>query len=410
MDFLHKIGFTVLLYLLATKVSIASCRFKTANDLLASMKSRHPQLIENRATIEVSNRWIEVAEQRPNPKVQAQGVTGQEIEGDVDRLSVSLMHTFELGGKRDSRIGYATSRRKQLKASLRDSDENILVAAILKAYRLRQVIELIPVYEEAFETFSKILKIKLKRKSLSPEEQVEQETLALATSDYRLKVSKLLSEKINLGRHLSLFVGEKCEIRREVLPEKIELSLQFDETKEIDRYSRLQNAKMNLESAKMKLEVERSNAFPNLSLGPAFENENIAGRDYQTFGISLNMELPILNSNSGSKRQALADINRAKKLYENTRREASLDLEAWIEKYNALSNSLKAIGTRKDLEKKHLKIEKLFKRGMISTALIIETHRQLIEFANTRYEFELGVVEALWNIYKINGTLMNEKF
>ena len=41
--------------------------------------------------------------------------------------------------------------------------------------------------------------------------------------------------------------------------------------------------------------------------------------------------------------------------------------------------------------------------------MIIESHRQLIEFANTRNEFELGAAEALWNIYKINGTVFTEK-
>ena len=41
--------------------------------------------------------------------------------------------------------------------------------------------------------------------------------------------------------------------------------------------------------------------------------------------------------------------------------------------------------------------------------MVIESHRQLIEFAKTRYDFELDTVEALWNIYKINGTLFSEK-
>ena len=61
------------------------------------------------------------------------------------------------------------------------------------------------------------------------------------------------------------------------------------------------------------------------------------------------------------------------------------------------------------LKQKHNKIEKLFKRGVISSAMIIEAHRQLIEFTNTRFEFELGAVEALWNIYKIQGKLLNQK-
>ena len=392
-----------------TESSLASCDFKTPNDLLESFKTSHPQVIENNSSIKVSEKWIEVAKQRPNPEFQAQGMKGEEIDGDVDRISLSIMHIIELGGKRSSRIDFADSKRKQFKASVQDSNEDVLIDAILKAYRLRQVKELIPIYEEAYEAFNKILKVKLQRKSLSPEEQVEKETLVLATNDYRLKVSKLKSEKINLSRHLSFFVGKDCDLKQDSLPQKVDLTRSFNLKKETPNYSKLQVAINNLESAKMKLELERSKAYPDLNIGPAFETESINGKNYQSVGLSISMDLPILSTNSGSKSQALEQMNTARVRYKNIKREASLDLEAWIEKYNALGGSLKTIATREDLDKKHLKIEKLFKRGVISTAMIIESHRQLIEFANTRNEFELGAAEALWNIYKINGTVFTEK-
>ena len=389
--------------------SFAGCNFKTPNDLLENFKTRHPQVVENNSSVSVSKKWVEVARQRPNPEFQAQGMKGEEVDGDVDRVSLSVMHTIELGGKRSSRIDFADSKRKQFKASMQDSNEDVLIDAILKSYRLRQVKELIPIYEEAYGAFNKILKVKLKRKSLSPEEQVEKETLVLATNDYRLKVSKLKSEKINLSRHLSFFVGKDCDLKREALPRDVNLTEKFDLKKETPSYSKLQVAINDLEAAKLKLELERSNAYPNLKIGPAFETESINGKNYQSIGLSLSMDLPILSTNSGSKSQALEQMNTARVRFKNVKREASLDLEAWIEKYNALGSSLKTIATRDDLERKHLKIEKLFKRGVISTAMIIESHRQLIEFANTRNEFELGAAEALWNIYKINGTLFSEK-
>lgn len=392
-----------------TESSLASCDFKSPNELLESFKASHPQVLENNSSISVSEKWVEVAKQRPNPEFQAQGMKGEEIDGDVDRISLSVMHTIELGGKRTSRIDFADSKRKQFKASVQDSNEDVLIDAVLKAYRLRQVKELIPIYEEAYEAFNKILKVKLKRKSLSPEEQVEKETLVLATSDYRLKVSKLKSEKINLSRHLSFFVGEDCDLKQDSLPQNVDLARSFSLKKETPSYSKLQVAINNLETAKMKLELERSNAYPDLKVGPAFETETINGKNYQSIGLSISMDLPILSTNSGSKGQAFEQMNTARVRYKNIKREASLDLEAWIEKYNALGSSLKTIATREDLDKKHLKIERLFKRGVISTAMIIESHRQLIEFANTRNEFELGAAEALWNIYKINGTVFTEK-
>lgn len=400
--------------LLATIIALASrslvaCNLGSPNDLLESFKNYHPQVVENKASLGVSSKWVEVAKQRPNPEFQAQGAKGKEIDGDVERVNLSVMHTIELGNKRSSRIDFANSKRKQFKASIQDSNEDALIDGILKAYRLRQIKELIPIYEEAYGAFNKILKVKLKRKSLSPEEEVEKETLVLATNDYKLKVSKLRSEEINLNKHISFFLGKNCNLKKENLPRNVNLKKKFDLRVETPNYSKLKVAINNLESARNKLNLERSNAYPNLKIGPAFQTENVNGKNYQTIGLNLSMDLPVLSTNSGVKSQVLEQVNTAKARFINIKREASLDLEAWVEKYYAFGSSLRTIATRKDLEKKHQKIEKLFKRGVISTAMIIESHRQLIEFANTRYEFELGAAEALWNIYKINGTVLSEK-
>lgn len=263
-------------------------------------------------------------------------------------------------------------------------------------------------YEEAYSTLGKILNLKLKRSSLSPEEEVEKETLILVMNDYKLKVSKLESEKINISRHLSLYIEKDCLLNNKLLPKEINLVKKFDKNASFSKYSKLQKSISKLESAKMKLELEKSNTYPNLKLGPEFETEKTKGKSYQSIGLNISMELPLLNSNSGFKNQALEQIKSAEIEFNNRRKETAVDLESWIEKYYALAKNLRTITTNKELDRKHHKLDKLFKRGVISTALIIETHRQLIEYANTRFDFELGTVEALWNIYKINGTVFTE--
>jgi cobalt-zinc-cadmium efflux system outer membrane protein len=411
MKVLKKYAALVVVFVISSADVSAGCDLKTSDQLLESFKLNHPGVVENKALLKVSDKWVDIAKQRANPKLQAQAMRGEEIDGDFNRVNLSLMHTFELGSKRSSRINYADSRRKQMDVSVRGSNEDILIDAIMKAYRLRQVYELIPLYEEAHQALHEILKIKQRRRSLSPEEQVEKETLVLATNDYRLKVARLKSEKISLNRHLSYFIGENCRIPIKALPKvrEVDLLKEFEKSESTDHYSKIQIARKTIETATRKLELERSNAYPDLRLGPAFGTEHINGKNYQSFGLALSMDLPVLNTNSGLKRLSVEEINKAKLGYQNIHKEALLDLDTWIEKYQGLRDSLRTIATRDDLEKKHSKIERLFKRGVISTALVIESHRQLIEFANTRYEFELGAVEALWNIYKINGTVLNEK-
>lgn len=93
----------------------------------------------------------------------------------------------------------------------------------------------------------------------------------------------------------------------------------------------------------------------------------------------------------------------------NVEEDSKLELENWKLKYKNYSQSFKTLSGSQDLENKHHRIERLFERGIISTSMIIESHRQLIEFADTRFEFELGTVESLLNIYKLGGNLMDKE-
>ncbi|OUR95446.1 hypothetical protein A9Q84_16570 [Halobacteriovorax marinus] len=387
----------------------ATCNISSANEVLDLIKKNHPGINLNNSSKKAIMNTIDVAKQRPNPEFDADYMKGDSIDGDVTTTSLSIKHTFELGGKRDSRVDVAKKYIEVSNNKLKGSNEDIIIDSVVKAYRLRQIYELLPVYDEAFGALSKILKTKKSRKSLSPEEQVESETLVLATNDYLLKIARLNAEKTHLSRHLSFFLGKSCAIPMKALPRDVNLSQKFLGDSGYNRYSKLLAARNEVELASAKVALSNSKSLPDLKVGPAFENENINGRNFQSFGLVLSMDLPIFNTNKGGRAISNSELLTANMNLRNIEREASLDLQSWIDKYKAFSSSLKIITNRADLDRKHNRIEKLFKRGIISTAMVIESHRQLIEFANTRFEFELGAVEALWNIYKLNGTVLEKK-
>ena len=160
-----------------------------------------------------------------------------------------------------------------------------------------------------------------------------------------------------------------------------------------------------LDLAQANYELEKSNSYPDLKVGPTFEYEKLNVTNTKTVGIALTMDLPVFNVNGGGRAKAAKEIIVASSQFKNIQLESELDLESWISTYRTYKDSLLTIATKKELERKHTRIEALFKRGIISTSLVIESHRQLIEFSNTRFEFEIGAVEALWNIYKMKGQL-----
>ena len=404
-----KISLLVVLISMYTINTYAQCSFKSSNEILELVKKNHPSIVLNEAKGMALEATIEVAGQRPNPELDAESTIGDSIEGKIYRTSLSLKHTIELGGKRDSRINVATNTFKTGLAVAEFENQQTIIDTVIKLHRLRQVYELIPLYKESLDAFNKILKTIKKRKSLSPEQQVEGETLELAVNDYKLKISQLNSEKMDLTTHLSFFMGRNCIIPRSALPYTVNLSENFKSDLKIENYSKLKIARLALELAKSNFELEKSNSYPNLQIGPTYEYEKLNVSRTNTVGVALTMELPILNVNGGGRAKASKDVLSASLNLRNIKKESTLDIQSWVQKYNQYKDSLKTIANKEKLEEKHRKIESLFKRGIISTSLVIESHRQLIEFFNTRFEFENGATEALWNIYKLNGEIESKK-
>lgn len=400
---------TVSLFLfLSFEAQAVGCDLKTPNDILSLIKKNHPRFILNDAQNAALRESVGAAGQILNPELDVESSKGDSIDGDVYTTSVSLKHTFELGGKRSSRVDVAKSNVKIASSISRHDKQYTLVQIILKLHRLRQVYELIPLYEESLGAFNKILRAINKRRSLSPEQQVERETLGLATNDYKLKIAQLNFEKTNLSNNLTYYMGTKCIIPRNALPYNVNLDESFGQVAEDKGYAKLNIARGMLELAKAQLELEKSNSFPDLQIGPTYEHEKVNISQTNSFGLALTMDLPIFSLNGGAKAQAAKEVLKASINVRNAKSKTKLDYQSWVSKYNQYKTSLKAIAGRDELERKHQKIESLFRRGIISTSLVIESHRQLIDFSNTRFEFEEGITEALWNIYKINGTIDNK--
>ena len=61
-----------------------------------------------------------------------------------------------------------------------------------------------------------------------------------------------------------------------------------------------------------------------------------------------------------------------------------------------------------EINRKHKEIENLFDRGLISVSLLIEAHRQLIDFTKSKNDQELNAIEALARTYALDGRLFQE--
>ncbi|MCB0327098.1 MAG: TolC family protein [Bdellovibrionales bacterium] len=397
----------IILVGLITNITYAQehCDFNNPNALLTRVKETHPSVLEAKLRDQAKQHLTAVAKQRPNPTLDAEALFGNPNSQFASDTFFSLQHTIELGGKRSTRIQTAQAQIDKSELQQRQIQETAMIDTAVQIYRLRQIDELSKLYQEATEAFRGIRKRLRRLPSRSPEQQVEMDTLELASNAYEFELIQKEAEKDFIEKHLAYFVG--CRI----LPNSFPLPMQPRFPTEMSSYSdvthsvQVKSARQDLQIARARLEQEKAKKTPNLRVGPAIGYGRSQGSDSVLFGAALSMPLPLLNTNQGQRAYQDANVRTATLRLKNVEQEAILDLEIWKERYQRFYQSLQKSNARSIVEKKHKRIESLFRRGVVSTALVIEAHRQLIDFSQAQLLFELGAVEALWNIYRITGNL-----
>ncbi|MCB1196871.1 MAG: TolC family protein [Deltaproteobacteria bacterium] len=384
------------------------CDFKNANDLLNRIKENHPLVLEAELQSEAQLKLIDISKQRPNPNLDAEmlfGDTNSEFAADT---LFSLQHTFELGGKRSARIKSAEAQIQMSELQKRNVSESVVINTVMKLYQLQQLEKLTSLYNEAIETFQHMRKRLKRLPSLSPQQQIEMDTLELASSSYGFNVIQKKAERNAIERYLMYFSGCSSINKENILPSASVLISNTDMFTGVANSVQVLDAKQVLDIAQTQLAQENAKKTPNLSLGPAVGYGRSQGTDSLLFGAALSMPLPLLNKNKGNRAFENANVKKATLAFQNVEQKTLLDLEIWKQKYLRYYQSLHSIEGKESMEIKHRRLESLFRRGVVPANMVIEAHRQLIDFSQMQLSVELEAIEALWNIYRLTGNLDKE--
>ncbi|EPZ49933.1 outer membrane efflux protein [Bacteriovorax sp. BAL6_X] len=403
----NRSSIVILVMFLGLNTYGQTCRISDANEFLNKIKANHQVNLMAKANEEILDGEIKSANQVYNPEVETEIVSAG--NNKVSSM-LKLTQTFELGGKRDSRKAWAQRLKELGRLEFKGEKEKAVLENILNLYRLRQIEELIPVYQESYGSLKKVYDKKSKiRKSLSPSQEVEYETLSFAMDDYYMRLSELKAEKASIRVHLKLNAGKNCVVSKSALPKLFkfkELNLNLLELKDSTGYKK---RLAQLAVAKAEYDVAKSNAYSDLSVGPMYEYSKSDDEKEHAFGLSLTFDLPVFNTNDGAKAKGIAAVKKSEYQIRYDELDLQIDHRNWVQKYQRYKSVYKKMASQSVLEKKHKRIEKLFDRGVISTSLIIEAHRQMVDFFTRRNDYEIGAVEALWNIYLLRGTILEEQ-
>ena len=402
----------VLSLILLTRLALADCQeLASPQDILDCALTHHPSVQQVQARAAQGQSLEAVASQRPNPELDASTVFGSTQGLSVVNSQVVLAHTFELGGKRSSRIEKAQAEKEVITTEVLKAKEEVALSVVTALFRIRQLKTEIATLNEALYTFKQIKGQLKTRPKLTPEQRVALSIFKLAESDYTLRRTSLEGEERAVVKLLSLAIGKPISFKTELLPQAKERWPEIQESENTQEFSGSDISRLRAEvkSAQADLSLAQSDSWPNLKIGPEFQAQTQAGLSYQAYGVSLSLPLPLYQANGGGRRFAALGVEKAE-----TALRASSDLlkterNQQVAQYQAAVKALQQASTLREVEKEHQSVEDLFKVGLIQSSLVIEAHRQIVDLTRNVNEQELAAIRALWRIYAIDGRVLKEK-
>jgi len=378
----------------------------TYRSLVECAEARAPGAQNAQLELEKAKAEVQAAGQWKNPELSAEGFRGKVASEDRSETDVALGIPIELGGKISARTSQAESRLEVAEANLQLTKAEVRAQLILKLHRLRQVLHEREVVEEAIGTFSKLVGQYTKRPGLSPEQQISSSVFQLSRSEYELKKAALDDEIFQIDSYLKLAAGVGFEQVKGILPDspKNWPSIVGAVSGRLSPKQKILNAEVT--SAVAGLSVAQSEAWPTLTVGPSVKLLNESGRSSQLMGLNLGLPLPLFNFNGGAKAAASAEVKVSELKQQVGLREQILRREELVKTYEQSVKVMSGSLSHQEIQRRHTEADRLFSKGVVPSSLVIESHRTSFELEKTRHERELKAMEALFEIYAIDGNIL----
>lgn len=377
---------------------------KTEKGILDCAESRSPLVQEAKAELERANQQIRAAGQWKNPELGAESFSGKVGKENRSETDVSLGVPIELGGKISAREGIAKGQALAAEAKLWEARSRLRTEVTLKMHRLRQLLHEQEIVDEAIGTFTKLLNQYAKRPGLAPEQQVSSSVFQLSKGEYDLKKIANADDLLELESFFKLHVGISTNDLKKNLPTISKWpKIQAPKESRVSPRQRLLDAEVK--TAKAELSQAQAEAWPTLTLGPSVKMVKESGVSDNLVGFNVSMPIPLFNINGGAKAAAAANVRVTETRWMAGLQEQVLKRDELVQIYEQSVKVLSTSLSHSDIEKRHLEAERLFTRGVVPSALVIEAHRTSYELERTRHERELKALEAYLNIITIDGYL-----
>ena len=310
-------------------------------DVLARVEAT-PLLAARAADVERAEALVDQAGRPPNPVVGAYGekIDVEELDRGIQKRGVRVSERFETAGKRDARVGVAEGRAGESAAALKAARIRLAMAATAAHQRALAGHRLLAAREAELRTVESLLALEEKR--LAAGRGVEAPVVALRARAGRLRAAAAEEDAAvrgalrTLAGLLALPPGEIHGVRGRLLDLEDLPEIAADTVREnpdvLESTARLVTARAGERDA-------RAKAWPDVTAGMGLENGR-EGEEHRTMlGLFVEAPLPVLDTNEGAIRAALAETQRITGEIASAEATAAAEFAARRETAEALARS-----------------------------------------------------------------------
>ncbi|MBX7149565.1 TolC family protein [bacterium] len=385
------------------------CAINSSQDILNCAVNRHPEVQIAEASLKRDEALKKIAKQLPNPEIETKVLSGHSNSDSVVNTEINVSQTIELGGKRKNRIKQAKATAGFTQAQVLESKELTALNTVLALYRLRQIRSEIAAVNEGIGTFQHTIEHFKSRPKLAPEQEVSSTVFKLSLDDFKIRKAQLTQEQTELQSFLVLATNLPLSTIQKYLPPSKRKWPQLAGETDTLQNAELAKAQADQAITKANLKLAKSSIWPDFKVGPSFTNQTGIPGNNKASGINVTLALPIFSFNGGNVSYAKQDAYRASLAYQLTVSKKENERAQLLSTYRSALQSLGRIHPNGALQNEHKNMENYYESGLVSSSLVIETHRQIFEVTQSLNAQELTAINALWRIYILDGTWAGSK-
>lgn len=406
MSFLKKAVLVLLcVHFGAVAEAVTACEsVQNYSQVLACAEQKSPDVLEQESLVRQKSAVIDAVTQLKNPELGLQSITGSVNSEKRTETDVTLAFPIEWGGKRAARREVSEAELNKAQVALSLQKQSVRKSTFLKLMRLRQISSELELIDESSQTFTKLVKQYESRPALSPEQQVTLTVFRIAKGEYSFKRMEYDEELAALESYFKITTGLQLEQIKKVLPPKVTKWPVVRAAHESLQSSPLLAEHLaEVQSAQGELNQAKGESWPTMMVGPSAKFTSEGGQDLQQWGANLSMPLPLFNANGAGRTAAAAGVKSAEQKRDLQLQQLEARRDFLRKSYAKAVEAFALTPNESTLSDKHKKIEGLFMKGVVSSPLIIEAHRSLVDFEKLRNERELRAIETYLEIQMIDG-------